>query len=912
MSNTLISGNTSPSGAEVANSGTIVVNRNNLFGHNGLTNATAFVGVTPGATDINANASQTNATALTSIINTTLSDTGGGTVTHSLVVGSPAFNRGSNARALGPTGAALTTDQRGIGFPRIVDSTVDIGAYELVPPPTTLTVNTLVDEADGSVTDGDISLRDALAAIANGGTIKFASNFVNSVFTLNGTELLINKSVTIDGDTDNNDSSPNVTINANNLSRIFSIDDGNATNKLSVTLDGLTLTGGSSTQNGGAIRNNEENVTILNSTLANNSAAIGGAIANNLGTVTFTNSTLSGNSATTLGGAIYNQRGSVTVRNSTISGNSATAQGGGVLNNGGTVTLGNSTITLNTAPLGSGVHNRGQASGTINGQVLVTSSIIAGNTNTDVDNGGETANTRFTSSGSNLIGDGNAISFFNQSTDITNNADPKLVPLGNNGGPTQTHAHLAGSPAIDKGSNPNNLTTDQRGAGFDRVKNGKADIGAYESNSTSLVVNTLGDEADGSITDGDISLRDALAFIGPGGTITFASGLNNGTITLTNGPLNIQTDVTINGDIDNNPSTANVTISGNNATRIFTINDGNESTERVVSLNGLTLIGGNTNQTGGAIFNEENLTLTNSTLRDNRANLGGGLYTKGTTTITGSTISGNSATNRGGGIYSGGTTITMTNSTISGNSATFGGGLFNYGSTIAVRNSTVTLNQGSQAGGGVYTQGYVYNGVTNNGRVTVTSSIIAGNVTGDVATANNTAGTGFVSSGNNLIGTGNGNTVFTQTGDLNNNTNPGVEPLANNGGPTQTHGLLPSSPALNAGSNSNNLTTDQRGSGFNRVIGGRADIGAFEASITIPPNNLVVDILIDENDGNLTPGDISLREALGAIADGGTITFAPSLANGTIVLNGTELLINKNVTINGDTDNQPSNPQPHH
>ena len=66
--------------------------------------------------------------------------------------------------------------------------------------------------------------------------------------------------------------------------------------------------------------------------------------------------------------------------------------------------------------------------------------------------------------------------------------------------------------------------------------------------------------------------------------------------------------------------------------------------------------------------------------------------------------------------------------------------------------------------------------------------------------------------------------------------------------------------------------------------------------------SLVVDTLVDENDG-IGVGGISLREALGAIADGGTITFADSIANGTIILNGTELVINKSVTIDGDTDN---------
>jgi hypothetical protein len=59
--------------------------------------------------------------------------------------------------------------------------------------------------------------------------------------------------------------------------------------------------------------------------------------------------------------------------------------------------------------------------------------------------------------------------------------DPLLGPLQNNGGSTRTHALLPGSPAINAGSNPLGLATDQRGADFPREAGGRADIGAYES-----------------------------------------------------------------------------------------------------------------------------------------------------------------------------------------------------------------------------------------------------------------------------------------------------------------------------------------------------------------------------------------------------------------------------------------------
>jgi hypothetical protein len=59
--------------------------------------------------------------------------------------------------------------------------------------------------------------------------------------------------------------------------------------------------------------------------------------------------------------------------------------------------------------------------------------------------------------------------------------NPLLGPLADNGGPTRTHALLPGSPAINTGSNPLGLATDQRGTGFPRVSGAAADMGAYES-----------------------------------------------------------------------------------------------------------------------------------------------------------------------------------------------------------------------------------------------------------------------------------------------------------------------------------------------------------------------------------------------------------------------------------------------
>src|SRR4029079_15828086 len=117
---------------------------------------------------------------------------------------------------------------------------------------------------------------------------------------------------------------------------------------------------------------------------------------------------------------------------------------------------------------------------------------------------------------------------------------------------------------------------------------------------------------------------------------------------------------------------------------------------------------------------------------------------------------------------------------------------------------------------------------------------------------------------------------------------PLLRPLSDYGGSTPTHALAPGSPAIDAGNASlqagvNDVPQfDQRNAPFNRVVGGRIDMGAFEFQ-GVPVSSLVVDILGDESDGDYSPGDLSLREALqlaNLAADANTIHFAPSLTAG--------------------------------
>ncbi|WP_019508633.1 Ig-like domain-containing protein [Pleurocapsa sp. PCC 7319] len=734
-----------------------------------------------------------------------------------------------------------------------------------------LTVDILTDEADGSITDGDISLRDALGAIADGGTITFASNLSGQTIVLNGSEIEIAKAVTIEGDIDGNGSG-DITLNGERNSRVLNIDDNNGTLDLDVFLSGLTIGGGSvSNENGGGILNHE-NLTLTGSTVIGNGAVNGGGLSNQDGTVTLTGSTVSGNVAQD-GAGIQNNSGTLNVSNSTISDNQARSNGGGIDNALGNVNVSNSTISGNTGGFfAGGIYN---ASGSVN----VSNSTISGNSSL-LDGGGinnaakGTLNLNSTLVGDNIggtladINDTGTITVTNSLLEVGNGKitdgtdgnivgqDPLLDPAGlkDNGGPTQTIALQPGSPAINTGDD-NGLTTDQRGTGFKRIENGRADIGALEFVNpplNELKVDTLTDETDGSIIDGDISLRDALGAIADGGTITFASNLSGQTIALNGSEIEIAKAVTIEGDIDGNGS-GDITLDGGDKSRVLNIDDNNGTPDLDVFLSGLTISRGLTSDDGGGILNDENLTLTGSTLSGNSAINGGGLGNKsnGTVTLTGSTVSGNVAQD-GAGIQNNSGTLNVSNSTISDNQArSNGGGIDNALGNVNVSNSTISGNTGGFFAGGIYNASGSVNvsnstisgnsslldggGINNaaKGTLNLNSTLVGDNIGGTLADINDT---GTITVTNSLLEVGNGKITDGTDGNIVGQ-DPLLDPagLKDNGGPTQTIALQPGSPAINTGDD-NGLTTDQRGTGFKRIENGRADIGAFEELDTQIPD----------------------------------------------------------------------------
>ena len=128
-----------------------------------------------------------------------------------------------------------------------------------------------------------------------------------------------------------------------------------------------------------------------------------------------------------------------------------------------------------------------------------------------------------------------------------------------------------------------------------------------------LTVDTLVDEADGRIDDGDVSLRDAIAAAAPGETINFDVSLDGGTILLTLGELSITRSLTVDASelatglvIDAAGSDPTPTEDDGQGSRIFKIDDGRPVADSAVTIRGLTLTGGDVRE-GGAIHSWETL-----------------------------------------------------------------------------------------------------------------------------------------------------------------------------------------------------------------------------------------------------------------------------------------------------------------
>jgi len=365
---------------------------------------------------------------------------------------------------------------------------------QLVMPGVLLPATLLLSAADALADTLEVpgeyaTITDALAAARNADIIVVAPG----TYT---TRLTLNKSVTLQGA-----GAGQTVLDGGGAGTVLSIDPGSSVTVADVTithgrapdefgfgggvfnngilrLERCLVTGSSALTAGGGVSNYDGMLTLVDTTISGNSAAIGAGL-DNYGLLVASGCTFSANAATLAGGGISNLDIASLV-NCTVAGNTA-SQGGGIYNGDGTLGLDSVTVSGNTAPSGGGI----AAFGTVRS----VGSLIAANhgaVGADVDGGLE-------SQGHNLIGDATGVTGLvpppQAGADLagTRSAplDAALGPLQANGGPTRTMLPGPGSPAIDAGPVEGYPVRDQRGA--NRPRDGDADgtaladIGACEA-----------------------------------------------------------------------------------------------------------------------------------------------------------------------------------------------------------------------------------------------------------------------------------------------------------------------------------------------------------------------------------------------------------------------------------------------
>jgi CSLREA domain-containing protein len=398
-----------------------------------------------------------------------------------------------------------------------------------------ITVDTL---ADGTGVPGT-TLREAISAANPNDTINFSVTGIINLFS----QLNIDKSLTILGP-----GTDHLTVKTSGFNnRIFFVSDGNDNSLSDVELSGMTITGGNIFGDGGGIWSRER-LTLIACDVSGNTArglssqgAEGGGIYSSglpglpQPVLTIKECTIAENSAMAShqvpggpagvggnGGGIYSDIGDVNIQNSTISGNSAAVAFNGYYNysggfGGGICAFSNLVVTNTTIANNYAGHFGG---GIASDTSAISNTIIANNTSGVFSNGmdlfvSDTLEMEFSLIGGDSYHDldeaplgspdenGNLIG-----GPIHGEIDPLLGNLQNNGGPTRTHALLAGSPARNAG-NPSFVPLpefDQRGTGFSRVVGSRIDMGAYEDQSAVAVDSADFDE------DGDVDGRDFLSW----------------------------------------------------------------------------------------------------------------------------------------------------------------------------------------------------------------------------------------------------------------------------------------------------------------------------------------------------------------------------------------------------------------
>ena len=739
------------------------------------------------------------------------------------------------------------------------------------------------------IADGDIVGLKVAVAVANTNTVSDTINLAaGGTYTLTAVDNVVNGANGL-AVIANDAAGLDLTINGNGATiqrstaagtpefRILQVGNGASVSCVGLTIaNGKISTGSFPAYAGGGIHNSGM-LSLSNCTVRESRGILGGGIFTaRLGAFSLNACTVHANVAEAGGGGLYNYEGALTLRNSTVSGNSA-FEGGGLNSRGGESIVQGTTFKANSAEEGIAIYNKNSID--FSARLRIRSTILDCGVGNLFNLFGTVTSEGFNLSSDAADGDGTTGpgGLLNGLGDIRN-TNPNLGPLQNNGGPTLTHALLSPSAAIDAGDDailapPLGLTSDQRGAGFPRLKGLHVDIGAVESG-VSLIVTTLDDHNDGVCTAGDCTLREAIIAtnMAGGGDISFAPGIT-GTIQLGGELPTISANLVLQG-----PGSHLLTVRRNSASvfRIFSISNAT-SNGPAVNIIGLTISNGEASSSGGGIQNDHatvlvrdcvltgnrsalsgstyggaifnwggSLTVERSMLSGNLSNYGGAvaslLTNAGTAVleIRNSTLSGNTAQGGGGGgVFNEANgpgraaNAFLTNCTFSGNSATasgfiggIGGAIYNAGSFSG--NASLLLDDCTLSGNNAPNTGGIYNNnFSATASVTLRNSILKHAATGGNLINSNG---NITSLGHNLCddnagglgGTGPGG-YLNSIGDVR-ATDPLLGPLQDNGGGLPTHALLTGSLAINAGEDTGLNDHDQRG----YLRRGLNDIGAFE------------------------------------------------------------------------------------
>ena len=592
-----------------------------------------------------------------------------------------------------------------------------------------------------------------------------------------------------------------------------------------VTITDATIQANVANRAGGGIEATAGSTTeLINVLLTENNAGVGpdavaapgnggGFHITGAGDASIIGGEVSDNVAAREGGGLWNGSGLMTIDGTEIFGNVASGPaaddgGGGIFNNGGPMMITGAVITDNFAD---GESGSGGGLLSLDGDIEITATTFSFNSANRAGGGIEIVDGSLELIDSNLI-----------SNDVDGGAG--TANPGNGGG---LHTSASATVMAAGGVYSGNRAASEGGAIWIQAS------GSLTLNDGALLVDNTasGDAADeggGAIFNngGVLNLAAITLFnnVANGASGSGGAILNlGGTVTATDLVIGFNEANRAGGGIEDRGGVFIIhdsTLTGNSTGAA----PGNGGALHITGASQVEIFGSEVNLNsaafeGGGLWNSStgSLSIEGSTVSNNSAPSGGGLFNDGdggTITVDSSTINGNAAVLAGGGLLSEGGAVSLLNSTVSSNRSAEGGGIHIQAGVLDLTSSTIASNSASSIGGGVH--------VLVGSMASLQNSLLAGNF---AATDPDIAGT-VESLGHNLISDLGAATLDgDQTGNLV-NLAASLAPLADNGGSTRTHALLPGSPAIDAGTD-NVPATDQRGTA--RPQGAGFDIGAFES-----------------------------------------------------------------------------------